>query len=73
LFSRREKLEHHSLHESTNRPPRLSLPVTYQKVDSARCDNDCKKRAYLMKGQYFVVSCFAEAQQTARNDHEHKK
>ena len=26
-----------------------------------------------MKGQYFVVSCFAEAQQTARNDHEHKQ
>ena len=26
-----------------------------------------------MKGQYFVVSCFAEAQQTARNDHQHKK
>ena len=48
-------------------------PATNQKVNGPECGNGCQNRKYLMNGQYFVVSWPAEAQQTAGNDHEHKK
>src|SRR5208283_4622580 len=48
-------------------------PATCQKVNGPECGNECQNRKYLMNGEHFIASWPAEAQQTARNDHEHKK